>query len=97
MKEMETQENCKPRIFKGAGIIIGILLGSVAGIAVVSITGVVGLIGAIAGAVGLPAGLYFERKFQRVQSGQFINSQKTYLLMILTGVVLFFICFLLVK
>ena len=94
---METQESYKPRIFKGAGILIGLLLGSTAGILVASITGVMGLIGAIAGAVALPSGLYLERKFRREEAGNLRKGQRTYLLLFLIGTVLFFICFLLAK
>jgi hypothetical protein len=94
---METQEKYKSRIFKGAGILIGFVLGSVVGIVVASITGIIGLIGAIAASVALPTGLYIERKFQGEQAGRLIEGQKTYLLLFLIGVVLFFICFFLVK
>ena len=94
---MEKHEDYKPRIFKGAGILTGFAIGSVAGILVVTITGIIGLIGAVGASVALPAGLYLENKFQREKAEQKAKSQKIYLLLVLLGVALFFTCFFLVK
>jgi hypothetical protein len=94
---METQENYKPRIFKGAGILIGLVLGSVTGILAALLTGVIGIIGAIAASVAFPTGLFIEKKFQGEQGGHLIKGQETYLILFLIGVILFFICFFLVK
>jgi hypothetical protein len=90
---METKENYRSRIFKGAGFLIGLALGAVAGISVAILTGIPGLIGAIAASVAIPSGFLIERKFQREQSGQLAKSQKAYLVLLILGLLLFFVCF----
>ena len=97
IKIMVHSNSYKPRIFKGAGILLGFLIGSAVGIAFVKVTGVMGLIGAITASVAFPSGLYFERKFQRNQSEKQTKGQKTYLLLVFSGVVLFLICLFIVN
>ena len=93
---MEKKETSRPQLFKGAGIIMGIVIGSLTGIAFVSLTGVMGFIGAVSAAVALPLSLLLEKKFRR--SGPVIpGTSKTYLLLTALGTALFFICFFAVK
>jgi len=83
-------------IFTGAGYLIGFLIGAVAGILMVKLTGIHGLIGATAEVVAIPAGYMLERQFQRKapsRRGALIR----YILFILSGVILFFVCFFIVK
>lgn len=94
---MERQEIYKTRIFKGAGILIGLAVGLVAGIVTVVITGIMGLIGAVSASVAVPAGIYFETKFQGKQKEQKAKERRIYLWLIGVGLILFFICHFLVK
>jgi polyferredoxin len=99
---MERQEVYKPKIFKGAGVLIGLAIGMVAGIVTVVITGIMGLIGAVSASVAVPAGIYFETKFQGKQKEHKTEEQKDkerriYLWLIGVGLILFFVCYFLVK
>jgi hypothetical protein len=61
---MENQVEKKTRFFKGAGYLIGFLMGTAAAVLFVAISGVEALIGAIAASVSIPAGIALEEKFQ---------------------------------
>ena len=52
-------------LFKGAGYLAGFILGSAAAIVFVAITGVEALIGAVAASISIPAGIGFEKLFNR--------------------------------
>lgn len=54
----------KIKIFKGAGYLIGFLLGTAIAVLFVAVTGVEALIGAIAASVSIPAGMFLEQKLQ---------------------------------
>jgi hypothetical protein len=54
----------KTRLFKGAGYLIGFLIGTVVAVSFVAITGMEALIGAMAAAVALPSGAVLEQKIQ---------------------------------
>jgi hypothetical protein len=94
---MEKSLIMKQRIFKGAGVILGFVIGSVSGIIVAAITGIMGLISAIGAAIAIPTGLFLENKFQGIQSEQNKKGLPVYILLIFLGSVLFFICFFLAK
>ena len=61
---MEHPTEKKIKLFKGAGYLIGFLIGTVVAVLFVAISGVEALIGAIAAAVSIPAGIGLEEKFQ---------------------------------
>ena len=83
-------------IFTGAGYLTGLLIGAVAGVLVVKLTGIHGLIGAISAAIAIPSGYLMERKFQKEEpSGG--RAIRRYIAMIISGVILFFICFFILK
>jgi len=94
---MEKNEIKKQRIFKGAGLLLGFVIGSVIGVVVAAITGIMGLIGAVAAAVTIPTGLFLENKFQRKQAEQNTKVPKVYILLNLLGSVLYFLCCIVVK
>lgn len=54
----------KTRMFKGAGYLIGFLIGTLVAVSFVAITGMEALIGAMAAAVALPSGAVLEQKIQ---------------------------------
>ena len=86
---MENVKNNKPWIFKGAGALLGLIIGAMSGILVVAITGITGLIGAISGAIAVPAGLFFEKKFQKEKSERHVKNMKIFFLLIILGALLF--------
>ena len=90
---MESNGTYRRRVFKGAGIILGFLMGSLTGIVFVIITGVTGLIGAVSVSVALPLSLFLEKKFRRREAVT-MRALAIYLPMIVLGTVLFIICFL---
>ncbi len=61
---MENPIEKKTIFFKGAGYLIGFLIGTVTAVIFVAITGVEALIGAVAGAVAIPASILLEEKLQ---------------------------------
>lgn len=61
---MESPEEKKIRLFKGAGYLIGFLTGALFAVLFVAVTGVEALIGAIVAAVSIPLGMGLENKFQ---------------------------------
>jgi hypothetical protein len=61
---MENHTEKKTKLFKGAGYLIGFLIGTVVAVIFVAITGIEALIGPIAASVSLPAGFALEKKFQ---------------------------------
>lgn len=85
----------RPVIFKGAGVLLGFIIGAMFGILVVAITGITGLIGAISGAIAVPAGLFLENKFQMEKSERDVKNIKIYFLFIILGALLFFACLIL--
>jgi hypothetical protein len=90
---MEKNEKVKSDIFRGAGVLLVLVIGSVAGIIVTIITGITGIIGAVAGAVAMPAGLFLESRFQGEQRMQKRKMPAFYIFFILSGIVLFLIFF----
>lgn len=61
---MENLTESRTKKFKGAGYLIGFVIGSLVAILFVAITGIEALIGAIAGAIAIPLGIALEKKFQ---------------------------------
>lgn len=61
---MENHTEKKTKLSKGAGYLIGFLIGTVVAVLFVAITGIDAFIVAFAAAVSIPAGIVFEKKLQ---------------------------------
>lgn len=94
---MERDVKTSRKIFKGAGILTGLLIGTLAGIIAVLLSGQMGIIGAVAAAVSIPSGLVLEKKFQGAEIERNAKSKGAYIALTLVGVGMFFICFFLLK
>ena len=88
----------RKRIFKGAGMLIGVMAGAMTGVLAVILTGQIAIIGAVSAAVSLPAGLLLEKKFrQGAETEKYERRTGAYISLTLLGAAAFLICFFLAK
>jgi len=86
---MKNQIEKKIKIFKGAGYLIGFLLGTAIAVLFVAMTGVEALIGAIAAAVSIPAGMVLEQKFQGKDAATKSGTGKFLIAFLALGILVF--------
>ncbi len=85
---MENSTVKKKNLFKGAGYLIGFLIGTVLAVLFVAITGVEALIGAIAGSVSIPAGIVLEKKIQGKETLSKSKDEQFLIVFLVLGIVL---------
>jgi hypothetical protein len=91
---MRNDKGWARRVFKGAGFILGFIIGAVIGISTVAITGINGIIEDVSASIAIPAGYFLEKKFQKKLPDCDKENRKFYFLLLILGTVLFFCLFL---